>query len=113
MSGLVGALVAFNVLTKVIALWKAYQTVATAVKAAQTALNLAMTMNPIGLLIVGIGLLIAAGVALAMHWEEVKAAANLLGEKVAGVAGAIQNAVVGAIAVSYTHLKIFCKGAEP
>ena len=97
MSGLVGALVAFNVLTKVIALWKAYQTVATAVKAAQTALNLAMTMNPIGLLIVGIGLLIAAGVALAMHWEEVKAAANLLGEKVAGVAGAIQNAVVGAI----------------
>ena len=97
MSGLVGALVAFNVLTKVIALWKAYQTVATAVKAAQTALNLAMTMNPLGLLIVGIGLLIAAGVALAMHWDEVKAAANLLGEKVAGVADAIQNAVVGAI----------------
>lgn len=32
-----------------------------------------------------------------MHWDEVKAAANLLGEKVAGVASAIQNAVVGAI----------------
>lgn len=97
LGGLVGALVAFNVLTTVINLWKTYQTVATAVKAAQTALNLAMTMNPIGLLIVGIGLLIAAGVALAMHWDEVKAAANLLGEKVAGVADAIQNAVVGAI----------------
>ena len=96
MSGLVGALVAFNVLTKVIALWKAYQTVATAVKAAQTALNLAMTMNPIGLLIVGIGLLIAAGVALAMHWEEVKAAAATLWENIKAVFGGIRDAVVGA-----------------
>lgn len=96
MSGLVGALVAFNVLTKVIALWKAYQTVATAVKAAQTALNLAMTMNPIGLLIVGIGLLIAAGVALAMHWDEVKAAAASLWENIRSVFGGIRDAVVGA-----------------
>lgn len=96
LSGLVGALVAFNVLTKVIALWKAYQTVATAVKAAQTALNLAMTMNPLGLLIVGIGLLIAAGVALAMHWDEVKAAAASLWENIRSVFGGIRDAVVGA-----------------
>lgn len=97
MSGLVGALVAFNVLTKVIALWKAYQTVATAVKAAQTALNLAMTMNPLGLLIVGIGLLIAAGVALAMHWEEVKAAAQGLYDKLAGFFLGIEEKARGAL----------------
>ena len=97
MSGLVGALVAFNVLTKVIALWKAYQTVATAVKAAQTALNLAMTMNPLGLLIVGIGLLIAAGVALAMHWEEVKAAAQGLYNKLAGLFLGIEEKARGAL----------------
>ena len=97
MSGLVGALVAFNVLTKVIALWKAYQTVATAVKAAQTALNLTMTMNPIGLLIVGIGLLIAAGVALAVHWEEVKAAAQGLYDKLAGFFLGIEEKARGAL----------------
>lgn len=97
MSGLVGALVAFNVLTKVIALWKAYQTVATAVKAAQTALNLAMTMNPLGLLIVGIGLLIAAGVALAMHWDEVKAAAQGLYDKLAGFFLGIEEKARGAL----------------
>lgn len=97
LGGLVGALVAFNVLTKVIALWKAYQTVATAVKAAQTALNLAMTMNPIGLLIVGIGLLIAAGVALAMHWEEVKAAAQGLYDKLAGFFLGIEEKARGAL----------------
>lgn len=96
LSGLVGALVAFNVLSTVIGLWKSYQTVATAVKAAQTALNLTMTMNPIGLLIVGIGLLIAAGVALAMHWDEVKAAAASLWENIKSVFGGIRDAVVNA-----------------
>lgn len=96
LSGLVGALVAFNVLSTVIGLWKSYQTVATAVKAAQTLLNLSMTMNPIGLLIVGIGLLIAAGVALAMHWEEVKAVAASLWENIKSVFGGIRDAVVGA-----------------
>ncbi len=96
LSGLVGALVAFNVLSTVIGLWKSYQTVATAVKAAQTLLNLSMTMNPIGLLIVGIGLLIAAGVALAMHWDEVKAAAASLWENIKSVFGGIRDAVVGA-----------------
>lgn len=96
LSGLVGALVAFNVLTTVIGLWKSYQTVATAVKAAQTLLNLSMTMNPIGLLIVGIGLLIAAGVALAMHWDEVKEAAASLWENIKSVFGGIRDAVVGA-----------------
>lgn len=96
LGGLVGALVAFNVLSTVIGLWKSYQTVATAVKAAQTALNLTMTMNPIGLLIVGIGLLIAAGVALAMHWDEVKAVAASLWENIKSVFGGIRDAVVGA-----------------
>lgn len=96
LSGLVGALVAFNVLSTVIGLWKSYQTVATAVKAAQTLLNLSMTMNPIGLLIVGIGLLIAAGVALAMHWDEVKEAAASLWENIKSVFGGIRDAVVGA-----------------
>lgn len=97
LGGLVGALVAFNVLQTVIGLWKSYQTVATAVKAAQTALNLAMTMNPIGLLIVGIGLLIAAGVALAMHWEEVKAAAQGLYDKLAGFFLGIEEKARGAL----------------
>lgn len=97
LGGLVGALVAFNVLQTVIGLWKSYQTVATAVKAAQTALNLTMTMNPIGLLIVGIGLLIAAGVALAMHWDEVKAAAQGLYDKLAGFFLGIEEKARGAL----------------
>lgn len=43
------------------------------VTAAQWAWNAAMTANPIGLIIVAIGALVAAGVALYMHWDTVKA----------------------------------------
>ncbi|MGL4755179.1 MAG: phage tail tape measure protein [Aeromonadaceae bacterium] len=41
--------------------------------AAQWAFNAALTANPIGLLIAGIAALIAAGVYLYTHWDEVKA----------------------------------------
>lgn len=94
--GLVGALTAFNIITKVVALWKTYQTVATAVRAAQTMLNLTMTMNPIGIVIALIGVLIAAGVALAMHWDEVKAKASALWTSFQAVFGGIRDAVSGA-----------------
>jgi len=39
-----------------------------------TAVNLVMSANPIGLIIIGVTALIAAVVALVMHWDEVKAA---------------------------------------
>ncbi|WP_315443338.1 phage tail tape measure protein [uncultured Selenomonas sp.] len=39
---------------------------------AQTALNLAMSLNPVGLVIMGVAALIAIGYELYMHWEEVK-----------------------------------------
>lgn len=47
-----------------------------AVSAAQLALNLAMNLNPIGLLITGIGLLIGAGIWLAQNWDMVKEKAS-------------------------------------
>ncbi len=42
------------------------------VTAAQWALNVAMTANPIGLVVVGIGALIGAGVLLVKNWDKVK-----------------------------------------
>jgi len=42
--------------------------------AIQIALNVAMTANPIGLIIVGIGLLIAAIIAMVVYWDQVKQA---------------------------------------
>lgn len=42
------------------------------VTAAQWAWNIAMTANPIGLIVIGIGALIGAGILLVKHWDTVK-----------------------------------------
>lgn len=51
---------------------------------AQTALNVAMSLNPVGLVIMGIVALIAIGYELYTHWEEVKAFFVSLWESPAG-----------------------------
>lgn len=60
-----GAILAVNLVQKI---WAGIQSVCTA---AQWALNLAMSANPIGIIIVAIGALIAIGVALWMNWDSV------------------------------------------
>ena len=49
---------------------KAYETIATAATAAQWLWNVAMTANPIGLIIAAIGLIIAIIVLWITHWDE-------------------------------------------
>ena len=96
LSGLVTAFAAFNILSTVAKLWTAYQTVVTAVTAAQGALNFVMTANPIGLVAAAIGVLIAAGVALYKNWDTVKAAAQSLWNKITSVFNGIKDSIVGA-----------------
>ena len=96
LSALVGMFVAFNIISTIVNLWKQYKAIAVGVTAAQGALNFAMTANPIGILIVAIGALIAIGVALWMNWDTVKAKAQELWEKVKIVFNGIKSAVVGA-----------------
>ena len=64
------------VLAGVLAGFLAYQTAITVVhglKAAMIALNFVMKMNPIGLLVTAIGLLVAAGVYLYQNWDKISA----------------------------------------
>lgn len=71
-SGIVGAMVAFKVavfaINTVMNAWAIVQGICTV---AQWALNVAMTANPVGVIIVAIGALIAIGVALWMNWDSV------------------------------------------
>lgn len=70
-----GAVLAVNVASKAFAAAQALVQGATiAWTAAQWLLNAALTANPIGLVVVAIGALIAAGVLLVKNWDTVKAA---------------------------------------
>lgn len=55
-------------------------------KVAMIGFNLAMSLNPIGLVVAGVGLLIAAGVALYNNWEPVSAFFKDLWETIKGLA---------------------------
>ena len=60
-----GAVLAINVVQKA---WAVIQGICTTV---QWALNVAMTANPVGIIIVAIGALIAIGVAMWMNWDKI------------------------------------------
>ncbi len=60
------------ILPALVGAWIAYKTVAAAVTVAQIALNVAMTANPIGVIIMGIAALVAAGVLLYENWDVIK-----------------------------------------
>lgn len=63
LSGVLGGFLAFKVITGILK----------AIEIAQAAVNLVMSMNPIALLVIAIGALIAIGVALWQNWDTVKA----------------------------------------
>ena len=107
LSGLVAAFVAFNVISKVIKLWQAYKAIATGVTAAQGVLNFVLTANPIGMIVLAIGALVAAGVALYMNWDKVKATALSLWSTVKEVFGGIKDAIVGAFNSAVEKAKWF------
>lgn len=87
---------------------KLYNTIVTVAKTVQLAWNLALTANPIGIVIVAIGALVAAFVLLWNKcegfrnffigmWEAIKTAAKSAGEFIGGIFESIMNTVRGVI----------------
>lgn len=68
----------------------------TAATAAQWALNAAFVATPIGWIVLGLGALVAAGVALYQNWDTVKAKASELWTKTTEVFTGIKDSIVGA-----------------
>lgn len=96
-SGLLATFIAFNVISKVALAFSALNKVIKAVSAAQGILNFVMSMNPIGLVAIAIGVLIAAGVALWKNWDIISAKASELWTGIkAGFKGFV-NYIIGGI----------------
>lgn len=71
-AGVVAGFAAFNIIKTVIAGFQMLQTVIMLARNATLLFNIAMSLSPLGMIVIGIGLVIAAIVALAQHWDEVK-----------------------------------------
>ena len=94
---------------KVISVVKILLGVLAAWKVAQVILNITMLANPISLVIIAIGLLIAAGILLYQHWDEVKDKAKELWQAVKDAWEALGediNRVCEEIKDYWKHLKL-------
>ncbi|MFA5527652.1 MAG: phage tail tape measure protein, partial [Peptostreptococcales bacterium] len=71
-AGLLGTFMAFQIITTITAAIRAYTTFTKGLTLAQALLNKTMLGNPMVWMAIGIGVLIAAGVALWKNWDTVK-----------------------------------------
>ncbi|WP_342441237.1 hypothetical protein MHB65_17930 [Lysinibacillus sp. FSL K6-0075] len=71
-AGIAGAFATFKVISTVNTLMTAYQASTFASTVATQGFNAALRANPIGMVVTGVGLLIAGGVALYQNWDTVK-----------------------------------------
>jgi phage-related minor tail protein len=86
LAGIAAGIVTFKLITGAIAAYRAAMAIATAV---QLAYNAALVANPIGIVVVAIGLLVAAGVALWKNWDVVKKKLGQLWSSVKSIFGKI------------------------
>lgn len=92
--GIAAGATAFYIITGAIA---AYGAITKGVTALQLLFNAALTMNPIGIVVVTIGLLVAAGILLYRNWDVIKAKVIELWTMVKGKFTEIKTAVVNKV----------------
>ncbi|MFS0864129.1 hypothetical protein [Fredinandcohnia sp. 179-A 10B2 NHS] len=92
LAGIAGGIVTFQLITGAIA---AYGAITKAITAVQIAFNTALSLNPIGIVVLAIGALIAAGVLLWKNWDTVKEKLNIFWAAIKVVFGNIRDFVSG------------------
>lgn len=90
MVGIAAAIGTFKLITGAIA---AYGAITKAITAIQLLFNTALTLNPIGIVVVAIGALVAAGVMLWKNWDVVKAKLDQFWNKIKNVFSNIKTKV--------------------
>ena len=93
LAGAVSGFVAFNVISTILPLFTAIQTAIAGTTTVQAALNAVMMANPFGLVVAAITALVAAGVALYMNWDTIKAKCDELFAKVSEVWTNVKNTI--------------------
>jgi hypothetical protein len=87
LAGMLAAFVAFKIITTIVTIFGLFKTIIAGSTGVMALFNAVMAANPIVLIALGIGLLIAAIVALVMNFDKVKAAAQKLWDGIKDIFG--------------------------
>lgn len=116
--GAASAFASLKIINTVVGLWNIYKASAFAATLAQSGLNAALIANPIGIIVVAIGALVAAGIYLYKNWDTVKAKAGELwssvkkffGDMTAGVEKAWNDLINNAEQIGHNIIEGLAKG---
>jgi phage-related protein len=105
LGGVASAVVALNVINTVKGLMDAWKASTIAQTFAQGGLNAVMAANPIGIIVIAIGALVAAGIALYMNWDKVSAFLKATWEGLKTSVTSIFSGMGKAISDTYNNIK--------
>ncbi|WP_208850054.1 phage tail tape measure protein [Paenibacillus artemisiicola] len=108
--GLTAAFVAQQSVNKLVKMLDAYKKVTKELTLVQVIFKTVMSANPFGLIAIGIGLAVAAGVLLYKNWDKVIAWAQKLGANISDIWGTIQTTITGAVSKVAAWLESFPLG---
>ncbi|WP_027724619.1 phage tail tape measure protein [Tuberibacillus calidus] len=95
LAGITAALSVQFIINKLVGFYKAWATVTKTQTALQWLLNTALNANPLGLIAILIGVVVAAGVALYKNWDTIKAKLAVLWDSLKSVFGKIGSFIKG------------------
>jgi phage-related minor tail protein len=94
LGGVVAAIGAFKIINTIIDLYKSWQIVTKLMAVAQAALNLVLDLNPIGIVVLAIGTLVAAGIYLYQNWDTVKDKMSSIMDSIEQAAASMVNGII-------------------
>jgi TP901 family phage tail tape measure protein len=97
LGGVTAAITAFKVISSINSLITTWREVTAGMTAAQWLLNVALDANPIGLVALAIGGLVAAGIALYENWDTVKSTMTTIFYEIERGAASMVNGIIGGI----------------
>lgn len=97
LGGVLGAILALNVINGLLALQAAWKASTFAMTLAQGGLNAALLANPIGIVVIAIGALVAAGIYMWKNWDTISVKLNAIWNSIKEVALGVFDGIKGAI----------------
>jgi tape measure domain-containing protein len=95
--GIVAAIAAFKIINTVVGLYKAWKEATIIMTAVQAAFDVALNANPIGVVALAIGALVAAGIYMYQHWGTISAGMASIWRSIERGAAAMVNGIIDKI----------------
>lgn len=94
MAGAIAIIAGFKIVDTITKIYETWITVTKMMAVAQEGLNIVLDLNPIGLVVLAVGALVAAGIALYKNWDTVKTTMSTIMQAIESTAATMVNNII-------------------